>query len=210
MSQLPPYHYYVRSLLDIWPQLTSLDYFLTDPFYRTTRRGRPSPQVAVLDVIGDTLKLQNFHDAETFSSFLGHPLSASPPRRIIIVEDLSGELIEVLGSRYDIRPTFFAEHIWALNWYPRRSSPSTVPIRSPRSPDATSIRFQYVEARQVTGRAQFHGVDRTTTWDSNVLRKVSISQLASTQHQIGITRHHLSIYLTHDGTTETGSLSLSV
>lgn len=40
--------------------------------------------------------------------------------RLFIVEDLSREVIEQLGAKYDIEPHFFREHIFDYAWYNTR------------------------------------------------------------------------------------------
>jgi len=43
--------------------------------------------------------------------------SADRPVRLLIVEDLSSRVIEILGARFDIDPAFFREHIDDYSWY---------------------------------------------------------------------------------------------
>ncbi|KAF2624323.1 hypothetical protein BU25DRAFT_374167, partial [Macroventuria anomochaeta] len=44
----------------------------------------------------------------------------TPPLRLFIVEDLSREVIELLGSRFDVDPLFFREHIEDYVWHNTR------------------------------------------------------------------------------------------
>lgn len=37
--------------------------------------------------------------------------------RLFVVEDLSREVIETLGARYDVDPSFFREHLVDYIWY---------------------------------------------------------------------------------------------
>lgn len=37
--------------------------------------------------------------------------------RLFVVEDLSREVIETLGSQYDVDPSFFREHLVDYVWY---------------------------------------------------------------------------------------------
>jgi hypothetical protein len=48
---------------------------------------------------------------------LSHEPHKEPPLRLFIVEDLSQQVIELLGSRFDIDPMFFREQIEEKVWY---------------------------------------------------------------------------------------------
>ncbi|KAF2272729.1 uncharacterized protein EI97DRAFT_385072 [Westerdykella ornata] len=53
---------------------------------------------------------------------------AEPPTfRILMVEDLSRDVIEILGSRYDVDPLFFREQIAEYNWYNTRDAWAMAP-----------------------------------------------------------------------------------
>lgn len=43
--------------------------------------------------------------------------SSSVKFRLFVVEDLSREVIETLGARYDVDPAFFREHLVDYIWY---------------------------------------------------------------------------------------------
>lgn len=48
---------------------------------------------------------------------LGDEKDSSIKFRLWVVEDLSREVIEALGSHYDVDPSFFREHIVDYIWY---------------------------------------------------------------------------------------------
>lgn len=62
---------------------------------------------------------------ETLQS-LSHEPEKEPPLRLFIVEDLSQQVIELLGERFDIDPHFFREQIDDYVWYNTRD-PWAVP-----------------------------------------------------------------------------------
>lgn len=43
--------------------------------------------------------------------------SSATKLRLIVVEDLSRDVIETLGSHYDVDPSFFREHLVDYVWY---------------------------------------------------------------------------------------------
>lgn len=51
---------------------------------------------------------------------LSHERMKQPPQRLFIVEDLSQQVIEILGERFDIDPLFFREQIEDYVWYNTR------------------------------------------------------------------------------------------
>lgn len=44
--------------------------------------------------------------------------------RLFVVEDLSRSVIEALGSKFDVDPSFFREHLVDYVWYNMSKSPS--------------------------------------------------------------------------------------
>ena len=122
-----PYHAYVHSLCGRWRRLQHLDNFMNEPFHRALPRGRPSPSVAIIDVstLGITLEGE-FTEAASLLKYLDSS-SSGARSRYFVIEDLSVDIIELRGTRFDVEPEFFSAHIYSLDWFSRCSSPTTVP-----------------------------------------------------------------------------------
>jgi hypothetical protein len=189
-----PYHNFVHSLCETWPPLHHLANFMDEPFHKVVPWGQPNLQIAVVDFSGDGSALQGqFGNADALSAFLTK-CPQEGVSRLFLVEGLSRDLVEFLGTELDVDPAFFTSHLWGLDWFPRRSSSSTVPCSLSSARQQSFIRFQYLEARQikeVPGRPP--GIARHPSWDTNILRKISIHKLASTQYPIGFARRHTTI-----------------
>ena len=70
-----------------------------------------------------------------------------PPLRLYVVEDLSRDVIELLGSHLDIEPSFFRSHIMDYAWYNIRD-----PWIDPQSLDIVSRSERWLSFRFVTAR----------------------------------------------------------
>jgi hypothetical protein len=190
-----PYHRFVHALCDKWPLLQHLDNFMNEPLHRTFPREGPKARIAVLDFCDTGITSQGtFDQADKFSTFLDQ-VQRKGSTRLFLVEDLSRDIVEILGSRFDVDPAFFAWHVGGMGWFSRRSSPSTVPGSQSSSREQSFVKFRYLEARPVLGRYDGQPVERYPCLDSNVLRKVSIMKLASLQHAIGMARRQITMWM---------------
>lgn len=97
-----------------------------------------------------------------------HP--KNPPLRLFIVEDLSRQVIELLGARFDIDPLFFREQIDDYVWHNTRD-----PWAMPPSLMSNMKRRQWFRMRNMRLRYYFNQTDfdasrlEANTW--NVLRR---------------------------------------
>lgn len=72
---------------------------------------------------GEVVKT-DINNAETLKEYLSEPRNdPSVKLRLFVVEDLSREVIEALGSKFDIDPSFFREHLVDYVWYNVSKSP---------------------------------------------------------------------------------------
>jgi len=191
-----PYHAYVHALCPKWPRLQPLDDFLNNGFHRNLPLGSPQPRIAVFRMSAQGVILEGqFGEDElaTFSMDLVDPLSC----RLFLVEDLSPDIVEILGTRFDIDPTFFAGHIWSLNWFSGRSSPATAPLSHSTRREQSFFQFRFQEARPVNGvyDGRHRKVTRVQSWNSNLFRKVLLMNLASTNRPIGFARRQVTIWM---------------
>lgn len=201
------YHRFVHALCDKWPLLQHLDNFMNKPIHRTFPPGGPKARIAVLNFCDTGITSQGtFDEVDKFSSFLEQDTEKSGTR-LFLVEDLSTDLVEILGSRFDVDPAFFAWHVGGMGWFSRRSSPSTVPGSQSSSKEQSFVKLRYLEARPVLGHYDGQAVERYPCLESNVLRKASIMKLSSVQHAIGMARRHATMWMKREGDNWIGMIS---
>jgi Mg2+ and Co2+ transporter CorA len=75
---------------------------------------------------------------------LSHDPQKERPQRLFIVEDLSRQVIEILGARFDIDPMFFREHIDDYVWHNVRD-----PWAQPRSLMSNMKHRQWFQMRNM-------------------------------------------------------------
>jgi hypothetical protein len=75
--------------------------------------------------------------------------------RLYVVEDLSSDVIEVLGSGLDIEPSFFRAHIVDYAWYNVRDRWRDPPNLDIISRQQNWIQLRYVAARYFKSREDF-------------------------------------------------------
>ena len=185
------YHSYVQSLSSRWRRLEHLNSFMNE---NSTRRFH-QPRIAVLDFDDHNGLEPRVINLPGLSAILDQS-STFKGGRLFLVEDLSNEVVELLGSRLDIEPEFFASHIYSLDWFSRASSPTTVPNIYSTICAQSFVRFRYLEARSVLVKAnQEINIDRLPCTNSNLLRKVSIMKLESTNGMVGLERRHVTIWV---------------
>jgi hypothetical protein len=206
-----PYHSYVHSLSERWPQLKHLEEFLHgDPHSRGTT-GTPNTRIAILEFRENECRIQGeFADAQNLSTFLQTP-APSNSSRLFLIQDISPDVVELLGFKFDVDPIFFSSHIYSLDWFSRVSSPTTVPLSKSMRRAQNFIHLRYLEARPVTknGR-ESPSTERLPCFDSNVLRKVSLTESGSTRHVMGFARRHISIWMDSENENWTGKFNVSV
>lgn len=113
------YEAYVLGLVPDWPHLrivtdfmSSNHTYISTPFTKITFK----TDIRVIEVIYssyyDTSVVENNHffTVDQLRQFLDKP-NTECYRRFIMVEDLSAEVIEFLGSTFNLDPEFFAQHL---------------------------------------------------------------------------------------------------
>ncbi|KAH8812361.1 hypothetical protein F5884DRAFT_308219 [Xylogone sp. PMI_703] len=192
-----PYHQRIYSLCNTSPLLQHLDDYMNEGFHRIAPLGNPSSRVGILEIAGEKfVPRSTFTIDADLKEYLSQSGVNNHRSRLLLIEDISPELIEFLGSELEIDPFFFATHICSLNWFRGRSSPSTVSWARSLQKHQSFIQFQYVEARQVFGvHADDPSIQRYPAWDSYALRKITVARLASTQHAVGWARRNLTVWM---------------
>lgn len=91
--------------------------------------------------------------------------------RLFVVEDLSRDLVEMLGSTYDIDPQFFSAHIDDYLFHNTRDPWVELPTLDVDARQQCHFNLQYLRARYFTSEEDF----KTAEYDSgmfNVLRRL--------------------------------------
>ncbi|KAF2854724.1 hypothetical protein T440DRAFT_464872 [Plenodomus tracheiphilus IPT5] len=101
---------------------------------------------------------------------LSHDKSKAPPLRLFIVEDLSQQVIELLGSRFDIDPLFFREQIDDYVWHNTRDPWAVPPSLMSNMKHRPWFRMRNVRLRYHSTEAEYQASRlEANTW--NVLRR---------------------------------------
>ncbi|KAL3475766.1 hypothetical protein BJX99DRAFT_259023 [Aspergillus californicus] len=115
-------------------------------------------------------------------------------RRIIIIEDLRRDVIETLGSAYQIDPIFFASHIHAPFRQMDSQTPNLACLPS-RQRKQNFVNFHYHRAVELKG--DIENEDKLTR-DMNVDRKIAVL-LPTENIRVALVQHACSVMLCNDG-----------
>ena len=166
-----------------WPQLRYLADFIDCstvpiksgvlvPEDRAERLGRL--HVAVLDFSNDhDIKYQKFRSPQALSEFLdsGPRTDDRDLARLIVVEDLSSVVVELLGLRYDINPQFFRGQLGDYTWYNTRDPWVETPALDSHLKSQSFLRFRYVQPRYFLDDESIERA-RRQAGSFNVLRRI--------------------------------------
>lgn len=84
-------------------------------------------------------------------------ISKEPPLQVTVVEDLSREVIEMLGSRFKMDHLFFREQIEVHTWLSIRDPRATTPNLIANSKRRNWFCVRNVRLRYFSSREQFEG-----------------------------------------------------
>jgi hypothetical protein len=101
---------------------------------------------------------------------LTHEADKEPPLRLFVVEDLSREVIETLGARFDVDPLFFREHIEDYVWYNTRDPWAAPPSLTSSTKQRSWFRLRNMRLRYHKDKESF----KAAQWEANdwnVLRR---------------------------------------
>ncbi|KAH0339896.1 NAD dependent epimerase/dehydratase family protein, partial [Aureobasidium melanogenum] len=118
--------------------------------------------------------------------------------RLFVVEDLSREVIELLGSNFDIPPAFFREHVVDYAWYNVRDPWFDPPNFDTAIREQGWLQFRFVTARYFETTAQFEAACEEAE-SFNVLRRPDDDQNNKTLWDkqdaiVGITRARATLW----------------
>jgi hypothetical protein len=151
--------------------------------------------VAVIDGNGNGYTLKaTFNKPLELMTFLRSNAIIKETCRLFIVEDLSPDIIEILGSGFDVDPSFFAQHV-CLQWFSARAAPGRVPSSYSAKRWQSFVSFPYLEARPLKA-ALGESLERVQSWNSNSFRKVLLMNLpACCTAPIGFARRAASVWM---------------
>ena len=192
-----PYHSYVHNLSKRWRHLQHLDNFMDN--HEMQSGSISDTHVAVIDICDEAQIDAKFTSVVNLSTFLDN----APQRecsRLFLVENISRDFIEYLGSHFDMDPAVFSSHIYGFDWFGRCSSATTVPSLPSELRTQEFVHFRYLEARPVRSAADdLVNVDGLPCFNCNILRKFSVMTLSSTRYPIGFARRHVTVWMKKHG-----------
>ena len=212
---------YLRSLSSGWPHVQYLADFMevttsptklkfltsTDKLERASRT-----KVSLLDIDSRRIfKRTNYATIDGLSKALKDPSSGheNVNVRLFLVEDLSRDVIEALGARFDIDPLFFRGHISDYTWYHTRDpwvELSDLAIVSSRRP---FYHFRYAQTRYFRNRQSLDNA-RKQAGSFNVLRRIDADNDSilgvEIGSEVGMVRSKMSIWIRPNKEHETGVL----
>lgn len=166
------YEAYVFRLVSHWPHLR----IVTD-FMSSNLEEKPTSftkiafktDIRVIDIVRTysgsgyyvaTAENHHFHSVDELRQFLDTPRN-NIFRRFIMVEDLSVEVVEFLGSTFKVNPEFFAQHLgdWWTN-YKGFSSPENTLHQLGSS--ARKLRFRHFKFRRAYDWQETGWMDNTS------------------------------------------------
>ncbi|KAI2625844.1 hypothetical protein GGR54DRAFT_517526 [Hypoxylon sp. NC1633] len=185
-----PYLLHIKSISTAWPHLHYLVQWMevtTSPTKWQLIRGL-APQrlseirnerasrtnAAAFDFVSGQpapteLRITNPRD---LADYLDQPI-ASDTTRFYVVEDLSRDVIELLGSKLDIDPLFFREHINDYTWYNTRDPWVELPDLDTVSRTRPYFRLTYLQPRYFTSQESFRKAKKQAGF-FNVLRRLDV------------------------------------
>ncbi|KAI1107089.1 hypothetical protein F4804DRAFT_240680 [Jackrogersella minutella] len=116
--------------------------------------------------------IQHVASPEALASCLNQP-PAPGATRLYIVEDLSRDVIEQLGTKLDIDPLFFREHINDYTWYNTRDPWVELPDLDIVSRSRSYFRLTYMQPRYFKTAKSFRMAQRQAGM-FNVLRRLDV------------------------------------
>ena len=216
---------YLESLAKGWPHVSYLADFMkvtTAPpkqkFLnvqdRRERASRTKVAMLTFEPNADVHRV-NFSDIHHLSAALNGPQYTHDHihSRLFVVEDLSRDVIEALGTRFDVNPLFFRGYISDYLWHNTRDPWVELPDLDITSRQRSYVHVRYVQTMyfrdsQSLGRAK---------WEAggfNVLRRVDrdgnwVPDFDIPDSSIGLVRSGTSIWIRPNKNGEKGVLGTS-
>ncbi|ROV90795.1 hypothetical protein VMCG_09385 [Cytospora schulzeri] len=225
-----PYLRYVEHLSKQWPRLAYLANFIRAGTAPKKAAGLPAQEilerqnkvkVAFLDFSDpDNIAQKTCENgADLASSLLAgqqqqqhSPGNGNRLNRVLIVEDLSSTVIELLGAALDIDPCFFRAHLEDHTWFNIKDDWVEMPELESQAHKRSFVTIKYMQPRFFENPALSRAAkEQAGRW--NVLRRIDFQgQVKSGQnawwedspHQVGLLRRKVSIWSRKEGNNWTG------
>lgn len=133
--------------------------------------------------------------------------------RLFVIEDLSADVIEALGARFDVDPLFFRGHISDYMWHNTRDPWVELPDLDIMSRKRSYMHVRYVQTRYFRSEDSL----RRARWEAggfNVLRRVDkdgnwVPDVDIPNSDVGLVRSKTSIWIRPNKHGEDGILGES-
>ncbi|KAL2046375.1 hypothetical protein N7G274_001822 [Stereocaulon virgatum] len=220
----PPYLSYIESLSEGWPHVSYLADFMkvtTSPpkqkFLAEDDRNERArrTKVTILDFEPDTpVSRTDYSDVDILSKALHGPTNQHDHvhARLFVVEDLSRDVIEQLGARFDIDPLFFRGHISDYMWNNTRDPWVELPDLDIVSQRRSYLHVRYVQTRYFRDEASLKR-SREQAGSFNVLRRIDrdgnwVVGADLEGSDVGLVRSKTSLWIRPNKNGETGVLGI--
>lgn len=150
---------------------------------------------------------------ETLANLSSTP-SEQPSMRLFLVEDLSQQVVEQLGSRFDVDPLFFREQIADYSWYNTRDPWAMAPNLLAAMKHRQWFRIRNVRLRYFTSDESFQRArDESNTF--NVLRRPDDDDnhwlyLDAPGSIVTITRTRTTVWVGKDKANANGTVAIAL
>lgn len=221
-SHAKPYMAYLESLSQGWPHISYLADFMkvttAPPKLRFLAeedkiKRANSTKVAVLSFEPKSaVHKDEFSEIEQLSTYLNKPGNDhdNVHARLFIVEDLSRDVIEELGARFDVDPSFFRGHISDYMWNNTRDPWVELPTLDALARKQPYYHVRYVQTRYFRDEAALN----KARWEAggfNVLRRVDkdgnwVPGADIEGSDVGLVRSRTSFWIRPNKNGETGVL----
>jgi hypothetical protein len=217
-----PYMAYIESLSQGWPHILYLADFMkvtTSPpklrFLTEEDKAERAirTKVAVLSFEPKTASIrEDLSNIDELTAFLNRPGNDhdNVHARLFIVEDLSRDVIEELGTRFDVDPSFFRGHISDYMWNNTRDPWVELAPMEACSRKQTHLHVRYVQTRYFRSEESL----AHARWEAggfNVLRRVDkdgnwVPGADIEGSDVGLVRSRTSLWIRPNKDGETGVL----
>lgn len=199
MSTAWPHLRYLADFMDVSTTPLRWKFLRGNDAERVERSGRTNAAILDFPSFGKPTRRTATSSDELEMHLNDKPIGTSV--RLIIVEDLSRQVIEILGGKFDVDPGFFREHINDYSWYNIRDrwmSPPSFKLTA-RMLNWTRVRF--VRPRYFKTNKSFQ-ISREESNRFNVLRRGDDDQNQFTfldgESIVSLTRTRMLLWLDTD------------
>ena len=139
---------------------------------------------------------------EGLARLLKSPTDNSKPNRLIVLEDLSAGLVELLGSYLDVDPHFFRGHLEDHTWFNTKDPWVELPELESRMKQRSFFNIRYIQARYFENESYSQAATRQAG-SFNVIRRIDLEGSAEsgtekwwdgTGGSVGLIRHKASMW----------------